>query len=76
MKKRSLVTIGLAVAIVITALGGPSLWAQGHVSGGTTFGTVIPLPGIINDVAVDEARGLVYAGNFSAGRVEVVSIGL
>ena len=74
MKKRSLVTIGLAVAMAIGALGGPSLWAQGHVSGGTTFGTVIPLPGIINDVAVDEARGLVYAGNFSAGRVEVVSM--
>ena len=74
MKKRSLVTIGLAVALAMAALSGSSLWAQGHVSGGTTFGTVIPLPGIINDVAIDEARELVYAGNFSAGRVEVVSM--
>ena len=74
MKKRSLVAIGLAAALAMSGFGGSSLWAQGHVSGGTTFGTVIPLPGIINDVAIDEARGLVYAGNFSAGRVEVVSM--
>ena len=39
-----------------------------------TFGQIIALPGHINDVAVDEVRRLVYAGNFSAGRVEVISM--
>jgi len=37
-----------------------------------TFGEVIPLPGQINEIVIDDARGLIYAGNFSAGRVEVV----
>ena len=45
-----------------------------QVAGNTTYGKVIPLPGHINAVAIDEARGLIYAGNFSAGRVEVVSM--
>ncbi len=39
-----------------------------------TFGQIIVLEGHINDVAVDEVRRLVYAGNFSAGRVEVISM--
>ena len=39
-----------------------------------TFGQIIALEGHINDVAVDEVRQLVYAGNFSAGRVEVISM--
>jgi uncharacterized protein (TIGR03437 family) len=39
-----------------------------------TFGSVIPLPGHIDEVILDEARGLVYGINFSAGRVEVVSM--
>ena len=37
------------------------------------FGHVIPLPGHINEIIIDESRGLLYAGNFSAGRVEVIS---
>lgn len=40
----------------------------------TTFGQVIPLPGHINELILDEARGQMYAANFSAGRVEVLSM--
>ena len=74
MKKPSLVSIGSVSLVFGAFLGVSTLWAQGHVTGSTTLGQVIPLPGIINAVAIDEARGLVYAGNFSAGRVEVVSM--
>ena len=42
-------------------------------TGPTTFGEVIPLPGHINELIFDEGRGQLYAGNFSAGRVEVLS---
>ena len=48
--------------------------AQFPVEDTTTFGQVIPLPGHINELILDEARGQMYAGNFSAGRVEVVSM--
>ena len=73
MKKPSLVSIGSVSLVFAAFLGVSTLWAQGHVAGNTTFGKVLPLPGHINAVAIDEARGLVYAGNFSAGRVEVLS---
>ena len=74
MKKPSLVSIGSVSLVFAAFLGVSALRAQGHVAGNTTLGKVIPLPGHINAVAIDEARGLVYAGNFSAGRVEVISM--
>lgn len=50
-------------------------YSQSPISGDpTAFGEVIPLPGHINELILDEARGQMYAGNFSAGRVEVVSM--
>ena len=33
-----------------------------------------PLPGEINELFVDEARRLIYACNFTGGRVEVISM--
>lgn len=57
---------------VALALLSPALYAD-HGEGGS-FGEVIPLPGAINELYVDEARGLIYAANFNAGRVEVVSM--
>ncbi len=49
--------------------------ARAHsIEQANTFGQIIALPGHINDVALDEVRRLVYAGNFTAGRVEVVSM--
>lgn len=39
-----------------------------------TFGTVIPIPGHINDLAVDERRGVVYLANYTGNRIDVVSV--
>jgi uncharacterized protein (TIGR03437 family) len=52
---------------------GGARWAPVHAQN-DTFGSVIPLPGHIDEVILDDARGLVYGVNFSAGRVEVVSM--
>ncbi len=38
-----------------------------------TFGRVITVGGHASDVALDEARGVVYVANFSANRIEVIS---
>jgi hypothetical protein len=62
----------VAAAILACALA-PAVRAQA-TGKPATIGTVTPLAGAVNAVAVDEARGLVYAGNFSAGRVDVVSM--
>jgi len=40
-----------------------------------TFGTVVPIPGQISDIALDNHRGVVYAANFTANRVEQISMG-
>jgi len=52
----------LAAAVVVA---GPCLAA--------TFGTVVPLHGTVSDIALDETRGRIYAANFSAYRVDVIS---
>ena len=72
MKKPARLSIGSVSLVFAAFLGVSTLWAQGHIAGNTTFGKVLPLPGHINAVAIDEARGLVYAGNFSAGKPEAV----
>jgi uncharacterized protein (TIGR03437 family) len=40
---------------------------------GGTFGTVVVLGGQTSDLALDEARGLVYVANYTANRIDVVS---
>src|SRR5579872_361787 len=40
---------------------------------GATFGTVVQIRGHVSDIALDEGRGVVYAANFTANRIEVVS---
>ncbi|HEY6344198.1 MAG TPA: hypothetical protein VIY49_22120 [Bryobacteraceae bacterium] len=40
---------------------------------GATFGTVVPIRGTVSDIALDSLRGQVYAANFSASRIEVMS---
>jgi uncharacterized protein (TIGR03437 family) len=40
-----------------------------------TFGTVVPIPGLISDIALDQTRGVVYAANFTASRIETISMG-
>ncbi|MEZ5399554.1 MAG: hypothetical protein R2729_07775 [Bryobacteraceae bacterium] len=39
-----------------------------------TFGRVVPIGGHASDLALDEARGVLYVANFTANRVEVVSL--
>ncbi len=39
-----------------------------------TFGTVVPIGGHASDIALDEGRGVVYVANFTANRIDVVSI--
>jgi uncharacterized protein (TIGR03437 family) len=45
---------------------------------GATFGTVVPLDipigGHVSDIVLDEPRGVLYAANFNASRIEVISI--
>ncbi len=41
---------------------------------GGTFGTVVSIGGHASDLALDEARGVLYIANFTANRVEVMSL--
>ena len=36
-----------------------------------TLGTVVPIRGHVSDIALDEGRGVVYAANFTANRIEI-----
>jgi uncharacterized protein (TIGR03437 family) len=42
---------------------------------GGTFGNVVSIGGHASDLALDEARGVLYIANFTANRVEVMSLG-
>jgi uncharacterized protein (TIGR03437 family) len=42
-------------------------------AGAATFGTVAPIRGHVSDIALDPGRGVLYAANFTASRIEVVS---
>src|ERR1035438_1446081 len=44
------------------------------LAGAATFGTVVPVHGEVADIAIDESRGLLFAADFSAYRVEVINI--
>jgi uncharacterized protein (TIGR03437 family) len=39
-----------------------------------TFGTVVPIGGQAADIALDEPRGVLYIANFTANRVDVMSL--
>ncbi|HZT31496.1 MAG TPA: hypothetical protein VFA33_16525 [Bryobacteraceae bacterium] len=39
-----------------------------------TFGTVVPIGGHAADIALDEARGVLYIANFTANRIELLSL--
>lgn len=41
---------------------------------GGTFGTVVPIGGQASDLALDETRGVLYISNFTANRIEVMSL--
>ena len=44
------------------------------VAWGATFGTVVSIGGHASDLALDEPRGVLYIANFTANRVEVMSL--
>ena len=57
-----------------------SVWAIGlHIVLGCaasagTFGKVVPIGGAASDLALDEARGSLYIANFTANRIDVMSL--
>ncbi len=74
MKKPSLVWTEACSLVVILLLSGAWGRLAAQIPFTNSVGDIIPLGGHINEVALDEARGVLYAGNFSAGTVEVVSL--
>jgi uncharacterized protein (TIGR03437 family) len=44
------------------------------VAWGGTFGTVVPIGGEAADLALDETRGVLYIANFTAHRIDVMSL--
>ena len=57
---------------VLATVGAATLAAQDD--GPAAIGETVRLPGQIHELFVDEPRGLLYAANFTGGRVEVVSM--
>jgi DNA-binding beta-propeller fold protein YncE len=39
-----------------------------------TFGRVVPIVGEASDIALDEPRGVLYIANFTANRIDVMSL--
>ena len=62
---------------VAAGVGLPALLSSAAVWG-ATFGTVVPLDisngGHVSDLVLDEPRGVLYAANFTARRIEVISL--
>jgi uncharacterized protein (TIGR03437 family) len=56
----------------ILALTGAVLMAGATLGG--TFGTVVSIGGEAADLALDEARGVLYIANFTANRIDVMSL--
>jgi len=54
------------------AIAGAVLMAGAAFAG--TFGKVVSIGGAASDVALDEARGVLYVANFTANRIEVMSL--
>ena len=41
---------------------------------GQTFGTVVPIGGEAADLALDQTRSVLYIANFTANRIDVMSL--
>ncbi len=50
------------------------VWTSAALCSAANFGSVVPIHGAVSDIALDERRGVVWAANFSAFRVEAVNI--
>jgi uncharacterized protein (TIGR03437 family) len=62
---RSVITGSVALVWLLIGLSGTNLAA--------TFGSIVQIQGQVADIALDQGRGVVYAANFTANRIEVVS---
>lgn len=62
-----------APARALAAIFACALWAGSLLAG--TFGRVVPIGGQASDIALDEARGVIYIANYSANRIEVMELG-
>ena len=51
-----------------------SAFLLGHPALAATFGKVVSIGGHASDVALDEPRGVLYIANFTANRIEVMSL--
>src|SRR5215470_20215721 len=58
---------GYLPSIALAALMSPAFCVAAN------FGTVVPIGGHASDIALDEARGVLYIANFTANRIEVMS---
>jgi uncharacterized protein (TIGR03437 family) len=63
---RNVITGGVALVGLLIGSSGTSLAA--------TFGSIVQVRGEVSDIAVDQTRGVVYAANLTANRIEVVSM--
>ncbi len=71
MTRNKTLVLGSALGrwLAVTAM----LCAARPAVGAGTFGNVIQLDGHISEIVLDEPRGLLYAANFTAGKVDVIS---
>ena len=63
---RILINGGIALGCLLIGLSGTARAA--------TFGSIVQIQGEVSDIALDQGRGEVYAANFTANRIEVVSM--
>ncbi|MDX2268352.1 MAG: hypothetical protein NW208_09610 [Bryobacter sp.] len=62
-----------ALMSVVVTLMSALCWMV-HPASGATFGSRVVISGQTADLALDERRGVVYVANFTANRIEVVSM--
>ena len=67
VRRKTVAVVQSRLSVLLLALG---LAGAGSAA---TFGTVVPISGNVADIALDEARGRLYAANFGAYRVEVIN---
>jgi uncharacterized protein (TIGR03437 family) len=60
-----------ALVRILLAIAATGMMAASRAA---TFGTVVPIGGQASDIALDEASGVLYIANFTAGRIDVLSL--
>ena len=58
--------------LISMALASAALWPPSGYA--ANFGNVVPIAGTASDIALDESRGVLYIANFTANRIEVMSL--